>query len=443
MRRGVVHQLRRARPAEPPGQLSWRAMTTAKAPGTTNERLPLSGYQRRLFVFLGVATFFEGFDQMALAQILPTLRDEMELSDWETGLLVAFTNVGTVVAYLLVREADRVGRRPILSLTIAGYTLFSLASGLASSAIVFALLQFAARVFLIGEWAVSMIYAAEEFPAARRGHVIGVISAWSALGAVVCAGVVPILVQSPFGWRTVYFVGTVPLVLLAIARRTLRETARFESLSKAERAPPSLFRILRTPYLPRVLQLALIWGLTYVCTNTAVTFFKQHAVEDLHMPDTRVGLLIAVAAIVAMPMVFAAGRMLDVIGRRRGSIVIFVLTSLGAFGSYLLEGEAMLFVPAVLAIFGASAVLPALNAYTTELFPTDLRSDAFAWSNNLLGRIGYVLAPLAVGFAAADVGWGPAVAATGVAPLIALALILKWLPETQGRELEETSKLES
>ena len=45
----------------------------------------------------------------------------------------------------------------------------------------------------------------------------------------------------------------------------------------------------------------------------------------------------------------------------------------------------------VFAIFGASAVLSVLNAYNTELFPTELRGDAFASSNNLLGRIGYVL----------------------------------------------------
>lgn len=400
---------------------------------------PLSAYQRRLFVFLGVATFFEGFDQMALAQILPTLREEMQIGEWETGLLVAFVNLGTVVAYVLVRQADRWGRRAVLSLTIAGYTLFSFASGLVSSAWLFAILQFVARVFLIGEWAVSMIYAAEEFPASRRGSVIGVISAWSALGAVVCAGVVPLLVRSPLGWRTVYFVGTVPLVLLAFARRSLRETERFASLPPSERAPASLTRILFTPYRGRILQLALIWALTYVCTQTAVTFFKQHAVEDLGMADTRVGLLISAAAVVSMPLVFLVGRLLDVAGRRRGSIVIFVLTALGALGSYTLAGELLLFVPVMLAIFGASAVLPALNAFTTELFPTELRSDAFAWSNNLLGRIGYVLAPIGVGLAAEEVGWGPAVAATAIGPLLALALILRWLPETQGRELEETA----
>jgi putative MFS transporter len=271
--------------------------------------------------------------------------------------------------------------------------------------------------------------------------VIGLLGAFASVGAVVCAGIVPLLVRTPLGWRMVYIVGTVPLVLLAIARRSLRETERFSQLTPAQRVTTSITRILRTPYLPRVLQLAVIWGSTYVCTQTAVTFFKQHAVEDLGMADTRVGLLISAGAVLAMPMVFGAGKLLDVLGRRRAAIVIFVLTSLGTFGCYLLEGEAMLFVPVVLAIFGASAVLPALNAFTTELFPTELRSDAFAWANNLLGRIGYVLAPLAVGMAAEEVGWGVAVASTGIAPLVALVLILRWLPETGGKELEETSRL--
>jgi len=38
--------------------------------------------------------------------------------------------------------------------------------------------------------------------------------------------------------------------------------------------------------------------------------------------------------------------------------------------------------------------------------------------------------------------WGPTVRATAIFPLIAVVLILLWLPETGGRELEETSKLD-
>ena len=93
--------------------------------------VPLTGYQRRLVLLLAAATFFEGFDFFALAQILPQLRAEMHLDQQQGGMLVAFANTGAVLSYALVRLADRVGRRRALTVTILGYTLCSLFSGLA------------------------------------------------------------------------------------------------------------------------------------------------------------------------------------------------------------------------------------------------------------------------------------------------------------------------
>jgi putative MFS transporter len=86
-------------------------------------------------------------------------------------------------------------------------------------------------------------------------------------------------------------------------------------------------------------------------------------------------------------------------------------------------------------------VLPVLNTYTAELFPTELRSEAWAWANNLIARTVYLASPVAIGIASESVGWGPAVVATAAFPLLALAMILALLPETVGRELEETSAL--
>jgi putative MFS transporter len=82
-----------------------------------------------------------------------------------------------------------------------------------------------------------------------------------------------------------------------------------------------------------------------------------------------------------------------------------------------------------------------LNAFTTELFPTDVRGDAFAWANNLIGRIGYVVSPLLLGLAATAGGWGPVLRLTALATLLAILLILIFLPETRARELEETAAL--
>lgn len=403
---------------------------------------PLSPYHKRLFVFLSVASFFEGYDFLALTQILPNLGKEMGLGASDEGMLVAVINVGTMIAYLLVRKADHWGRKKVLTLTILGYTLFSMLTAAATGPVMFAGCQLVARVFLIGEWVTSMVYAAEEYPGDRRGTVIGIIQAFSSLGSIACAGLVPLLLKTPLGWRSVYLVGGIPLLMMAIARRSLKETSRFaEHAAKGPVEEQPMGRIFGTPYRNRMLMLALIWCLTYICTQNGVTFWKSFAMRERGLTDAQVGASITLAAVASMPMVFFAGKILDAWGRRRGSILIFTVTAAGLFGAYSLHSQAALTAALVLAIFGSSAVLPVLNAYTTELFPTDLRSDAFAWSNNLLGRIGYVASPLAVGVAAERVGWGKAVAATAIFPILALALILTFLPETRGKELEQTAEV--
>jgi len=93
----------------------------------------------------------------------------------------------------------------------------------------------------------------------------------------------------------------------------------------------------------------------------------------------------------------------------------------------------------VAGLAGITAVGVVLGAYTAELFPTDLRGDAFGWANHLLGRIAVVLSPIGVGLAAPFLGWGKAVSLTVIGPALALVLLLLLLPETRGRELEETS----
>ena len=439
-------------PSRPPDDREGTAASVAE-PGPVADAMPVAEpgpargggfepYQIKLFVFLSVATFFEGYDFLALSQVLFELGKEFGLSKSEQGALVTFINVGTIVAYLLVRFADRWGRRRVLTITIAGYTVLTFLTGLSPNVWAFAVFQFVARIFLIAEWAVSMVYAAEEFPAQRRGTVIGVISAFAALGSVVCAGVTPLLIENtPFGWRSVYFVGILPLVALAYFRRGLKESRRFAQQVKNPHKRRGFTHIWSTPYKKRVIQLGLIWGFTYLATQTAITFWKLFAVEERGFTANDVGAAVAIAAVVAMPLVFYAGKLLDQIGRRKGAVVIYGLTILGVLGCYSLHGRWALTGALVFGIFGASAVLPVMNAYNSELFPTELRGDAFAWANNMIGRVSYVLAPYLVSLVAEQRGWGFAMRLTCVGPVVALVLILVLLPETKDKELEETARV--
>lgn len=403
---------------------------------------PFSAYQRRLFVLLSVATFFEGYDYFALAQALPLLRDQMHLSKTGAGWLVGFINVGALISYLLVRHADRVGRRPLLTLTLGGYTVCSLLSGVSPNVYVFAVAQLFARMFLLGEWALTMVYAAEEFPATRRGLVLGLFQAFSSLGAIVCAGLAPLLFETRFGWRTVYLVGSLPLGLLFYLRRSLRETSRFLALPKDERAPPSLFRIFKTPHRARVIELAAVWFLSYLCTGSAVTFWNEFAIRERGFTTHQVGQSLTFAAVFAMPLLFFGGKLVDRLGRRAGSAVIYLTAAAALSGAYNFYRPGLLTVALAGGIFGSSAILIVLNALTTERFPTELRGDGFAWSNCLIGRVGFLLSPVLVGALAERSSWGFAVSVSVVGPLAALAVILLRIPETAGRELEDTAAVD-
>jgi putative MFS transporter len=356
---------------------------------------------------------------------------------------MAFVNVGTVLAYFLMRKTDHLGRKFLLTVTIVGYTLFTFATAFSPNVYVFAVLQMIARIFLIAEWSTSTIIAAEEFPAERRGEVIGYILGASALGAITCSIVVPGLLRTPWGWRTVYLVGVLPLLLIAFARRGLEETSRFRAVEASLEARPSFFRIWRTPYRGRMLALAAVWFTAFIPTTVAVSFWKKFAMDSRGYDDVTVGKAMALAAVVSIPLLFISGRVSDLIGRRRALALVLVVGAAGYYGAYTFHGFWPLTGSLILGMFGVGAYLPMLNAYTSELFPTEFRGDAFGWANHVLGRISYVLAPLVVGFAGQAVGgFGPVISSLAILPLVTLALVYMLLPETNGLELEQTSAVD-
>jgi len=163
--------------------------------------------------------------------------------------------------------------------------------------------------------------------------------------------------------------------------------------------------------------------------------FKDFAQLERGYSDKQVAFAVMIAALGSMPLVFASGKLLDVIGRKRGALVIMLATSVSTVVTFTAHDYWLLVLGLTGCIFSASAVLPVLNAITLELFPTEVRADGYGWSNNLLGRLGYIAGPSLVGVLAKSFGVGGATALTAVFPLLALGLILWRVPETRGVEL--------
>ena len=294
------------------------------------------------------------------------------MSPSDAGFLVSGVNLGAVAAFLLVWRADRWGRKRLLTLTILGYTVCTVALGVG------------ARPRELRHRAVPGAHLPagrmgrrhgggrpEEFPAARRGLVIGTIQAFSTLGSVTCAGLAPLLLNTPWGWRSVYFVSILPLVLVAWARRGLKETERFQREGAEVRQRP-FTAIWSTAHRQRLILLSLVWMLIYACSQNAITFWKEFAIGERGFTDADVGQAVTIAAIAAMPLVFFVGKVLDSVGRRPGAVLIFGLAALGTWGCYSLESRWALTAALALGVFGATAVLPVLSALQHRALPDEL-----------------------------------------------------------------------
>jgi putative MFS transporter len=247
------------------------------------------------------------------------------------------------------------------------------------------------------------------------------------------------------GWRSLYLFGLAPLVLVAFARRSIQESTRFKKDETSHEF--SLGSLLRGPYRNRLLLIGAIWSLSYLGFSNAVTFWKDFVMEHRGWDDGQVGVALTIAAVASMPLIFSSGALLDKIGRKWGAVIIYTLGCAGVSGAFLFHDPMALQIALVFAIFGVSGFLPVLNSYGTELFPTKIRSEAYAWGNNILGRIGYVLAPIIIAYMAnlslfgEKLEMGGAMALATLAPILALCIMLFSFPETKNQDLEQTSAL--
>src|ERR1700731_2690391 len=139
--------------------------------------------------------------------------------------------------------ADYIGRVRTLAFSIAIYAVFTALQGLSQGLWDFALYRFIAGLGTGAELMVGIPLLAETLGETHRAKIAGVMMTGGAIGTFLgawvygavgkyeihidsfMAGVIPILkfVEGAGGWRTVFFVGVIPAILLMIIRRRVME----------------------------------------------------------------------------------------------------------------------------------------------------------------------------------------------------------------------------
>jgi MFS family permease len=394
----------------------------------------------RVLGFVTLAMFFENYDLGMFANALPQIAATFGLDKAAQGEFAAWTRFGALPAFLLLPLADRVGRRRILLLAIAGMAVGSLVTALAQSPLQFVAAQLATRTCIVAAAITSFVVVSEEFPAHHRGWGIGMLGGVGAIGYGFGALVYGAVEWLPFGWRALYALAVLPIAFLPAFARGLRETGRFAAMaSKTPRTPgarSALAELLRR-HPRRAIAIALIGGLSSAGTGPSFQFVSEFLqTERGWRPGTFAALTVVFGAfaIVGNPV---AGRLGDRFGRRRVAasvMALFPLASLGFFAG----PAAWVALPWTLMVFLSMATTVSVRTIATELFPTALRGTG-AGTLALLETLGVGTGLLL--YAAAIGAFGSQSVAL---PLVALACLgsaasVYLAPETARRELEDVA----
>lgn len=414
-------------------------MEEAPAPGRTRR------YRRKLLWVLSVATFFEGYDGFVLAFVLASILADLGGTEAQAGFVRALITVGTVLAFFLAALADRIGRRRLLLYTIAGYTGTTLLTALSPNLAALASFQFLAQVFLGAEWAVAITIVVEEFPASERGRALGIVTAMGTLGGIF-VGVLAFagLGNTPLGWRAFFLVGIIPLVIIGIVRRGLHETERYSAIETgfATLDRTSLWEPWKRAFRRDIMAVGLMHFFRFSATSSAAFWWPYYAQQEVGMSLSLSGLYLAAAGVLGVIGFIVAGRLMDRIGRRPAFILYMAMALIFGVWLFQVRSPGLMLPMLCIAIFFGLGSGAMTSAFSTEIFPTYVRSRAAAWARNAFEIPGGVFGPLVVGVLG-DHRTG-AIGSVGDAMSVLLLVVIvptvfiawRYIQETKGLDLQ-------
>ncbi len=408
-----------------------------------SNKLTLTPRQKKLCLIIIIGSFFEGFDDALINIALPYIQADFGVTTQQVSFSLSLIGLGTMFAFFLVRLADKFGRRPLLLTSIVCYTLCSFITAFSQNLTFLVFWQFVARIFLIGCWSLSYIIVAEEFEANQRGKASSILQAIAVSGALMLSLLLPVFTALNIGWRGMYIVGALPLIPVVIFQKWLPETQMFlDAKAKreagiAEEKPEEkqdFFEVWKPKYRRNMLIMSISWVLLYFGVKGSLNFYSLHMVNDLGWTPGMITIGMASMTIVGMVIIVLNGKLIDKIGRKKGAVVILTVGAISAAAVFLAKNFIVILIVGCIAGGFTNSFLMVASTITNELFPTEVRANAMAWSNNIVGRLGQVLVPSVVGLLSIYLGLAYSVAIVVMMPIIAAMLIWFLLPETKSEE---------
>jgi thioredoxin reductase/MFS family permease len=439
------------------------------------DETPIRPAHLALLAVMAVAVTIDVMKPTTLAFVVPGVAQEYGLKsplNPQGRVPVALLPLCALVGMVLGAAAwgwlgDRIGRRASILLAAVMFIATSICG--AMPAFGWNLLMcFLMGAAVGGMLPIAFALLAETIPARHRSWVMVLIGG-DVAGAYVVTSLLASALEPRFGWRVLWLIGLPTGVLLILLNRWIPESPRFllatgrtaeaeavmarfgARLVPADPAPRSddepgrLAQLFRPPFgglTTAVVLFGLGWGLV----NSGFLLWLPTNLRQLGLETGAAERLLAGAAIIGFPAVFAVALLYGFWSSRGTMIGVALLTSatlfaFAALGRQVGDRPYLLQALIVLLLVGTNAILAVLTPYSSEVYPTRVRArgtglaGACARGGGLLG-----VCVVAVGLAPPSLTGAALLGAVPTA--LAAVAITRYGVETRRRRLEEITATE-
>lgn len=416
----------------------------SRSPGPEPLRQPawsppdrLTARQVHVLGLLAAASLLSAFINTLFTQTVAFASDDFGVGDWGRGVAGTVVRVGILLGLPAAFLADRIGRRRVVvGLAWAAPIIASLGS-LAPNFTFLVATQTVSRPLGLALDLLIAVIAAEEMPKSSRAYAVSILAMANGLGAGVAVIALPLSDIGESGWRLVYVLALVWLVVAIDLTRRLPETTRFErsKMVRSNSRPAAITTGASSKRHRLGIQMAVAFFGNLLLSPAS--FFQNSFLKDERgFSAGMVALFTLVTATPAVIGLVIGGRVADRRGRR---IVAGSCVPIGAVLIALsFQFQALwMWLAAIIGAIFAAAAYPSLAVYRTELFPTANRGQSAYWilTSALLG--GSLSLLLTGALLDSGLSYGTVMLALVIGPVMVSLIVLATYPETAHRELEE------
>lgn len=416
-----------------------------------DDNAPLNGMMIFVWVFAWLALVLDVMDWQLVSVSASLILQDFDMSSAALGLVLGAPLLGAGIGGLISGIlSDKYGRVTIMVICLVWYSIFTIAFAFANSFEVMFALRILVGLGLGAQWGVGNTLAAETIPARLRIMTSAVIQTGFAFGPMLAAWLGK-MIMPQFGWRPLFYVGAVGLILAVLAKIVIPETeAWLKSKEKAaetgmkmgsfaklfskeiyERTGTSLRRNTLGAFFMVLFTLLAYWSAMSWIPNWLVAERGMDIVKSMNYI-----MFLNIGGIIGY-IVFAF--IADRWGRKAPAYVALAASFVAVLVFVSIKNPKAMLAFAPIYSFITYPVFGLFGGYMAELFPTDIRATGVNGIYNL-ARMSSFFGPSILGGLAATTSFTFAIG--GSAFLYLLAIIpLIFLPETirrtSGQEIEE------